>query len=163
MTLVLAWIVVSPVAACVAFAVMRRREPAASAAHWLRSAIVFGLAAGTMTHAIMLLQFGLAPAPSLPRWINWFWTALTIVDPAIAVLVVVAPRAGIATAIALMIVDVAVNVHANGGFDDWAIWLQSAFGLFVIVAAPYCWRRAHATSAAYRSAKGSTSASSSTR
>ena len=62
-------------------------------------------------------------------------------DPLIAAAIVFVPRPGLVAAIALMIVDVGVNVSANGGFYGWAIWLQSAFGLFVLAAAPYCWNR----------------------
>jgi hypothetical protein len=107
--------------------------------HLLRSIIVFGLAAGTTTHVLMLLR--LMPMPSAPAGYYWFWTALTFIDPLIAAAIVFAPRVGLAAAIVLMLSDVGVNVTASGGFDDWAIWLQSAFALFVLAATPYCWNR----------------------
>jgi hypothetical protein len=142
---VLTWfvcqLIVPPLAALVAATAMRRREGAFRREHLLRAIMVFGLAAGTTTHALTFLRSGLVPVPSLPMAYNWFWSALTVVDPAIAVGIIFAPRAGIAAAIALMISDVAVNVTASGGFAEWAIWFQSAFGLFVLASAPYCWQR----------------------
>jgi hypothetical protein len=141
---VLTWFVCQllfpPLAALAAAAIMRRREGAFRSEHWLRAIMVFGLAAGTTTHVIALLRFGWVPNPSQPTAYNSFWTALTLVDPAIAAAIVFVPRAGIAAAIALMIADVAINVDA--GFFDWQLWFQCEFVVFVLAAAPHCWKRA---------------------
>ena len=129
-----------PMAAVAAAMAMSSREGGFRREHLLRSIMVFGLVAGTTTHVLMLLR--LMPVPSAPAGYYWFWTALTVVDPLIAAAIVFAPRVGLVAAVALMIADVAVNVTASGGFGDWAIWLQSAFGLFVVAATPYCWNQA---------------------
>jgi hypothetical protein len=138
--LIVGWLLVAPLAAGAAALVMRR-EGALRAAQWLRALMVFGLAAGTTTHVLALVRFGLVPSPSQPLAFNCFWTALALVDPAIALALVFWPRAGIAAAIVLMIADVAINVIASGGFGDWPVWFQSAYGLFVVIAAPCCWKR----------------------
>jgi hypothetical protein len=140
-TLIVCWMLFPPIAALAAATAMRRREGAFRTEHRLRTVMVFCLAVGTTTHAVALLRSGLVPIPSAPMAFNCFWTALTVVDPAIAVLIVLAPRAGIAATLALMVADVAINVTASGGFADWAIWSQSAFGVFVLAATPYCWAR----------------------
>jgi hypothetical protein len=127
------------VAAGAAGIAMSSRERGFRREHLLRSIMVLGLVAGTTTHVLMLLR--LMPVPSARAGYYWFWNTLTFVDPLIAAAIVFAPRVGLAAAIVLMISDVGVNVSASGGFDDWAIWLQSAFGLFVLAATPFCWSR----------------------
>lgn len=140
----LTWLVcqmiVPPTAAVAAAMAMSARESGFRRDHLLRSIIVFGLAAGTTTHVLMLLR--LMPVPAAPSGYYWFWNTLTLVDATIAAGIVFAPRAGLIAAVALMIADVAVNATAAGGFVGWAIWFQAAFGLFVIAVAPYCWSRA---------------------
>jgi hypothetical protein len=79
--------------------------------------MVFGLAPGTTTHAVMLLQFGLVPSPTQPLWINGFWTALTVVDPAIA-----ATRRG--------------DSQSTRTRTAASTTVQSAFGVFVVLATP---------------------------
>jgi hypothetical protein len=128
-----------PIAALAGAVAMSRREGGFRREHLLRSIMVFGLVAGTTTHVLMLLR--LMPVPSAPAVYYWFWTTLTFVDPLIAAAIVFAPRVGLVAAAALMIADVAVNVTASGGFGDWAIRFQSAFGVFVLAASPYCWNR----------------------
>ena len=129
-----------PMAAVAAAMAMSLREGGFRREHLLRSIMVFGLAAGTTTHVLMLLR--LMPVPSAPAGYHWFWNTLTVVDPLIAAAIVFAPRVGVIAAVALMIADVAVNATASGGFGGWAIWFQSAFGLFVLAATPYCWSQA---------------------
>jgi hypothetical protein len=129
-----------PIAALAAATVMARREGGFRREQLLRTIMVFGLAAGTTTHVLMRLVSDWASSTSTAH--DSFWTALTVVDPAIAVAIVFAPRTGMAAAIALMICDVAVNVTVTGGFAGWPLWFQSAFGLFVLAATPYCWTRA---------------------
>jgi hypothetical protein len=129
-----------PIVALAAATVMARREGGFRREHLLRALMVFGLAVGTTTHVLMLLHSSWAASTSTAH--DSFWTALAVVDPVIAIAIVFAPRAGLVAAIALMICDVAVNATVSGGFADWAIWLQSAFGLFVLAATPSCWTRA---------------------
>jgi hypothetical protein len=127
------------IAVVVAGSMMSSRERGFRREHLLRSIMVLGLIAGTTTHLLVLLR--LIPGPAAPAGYQWFWTALTFVDPLVAAAIVFAPRVGLAAAIALMISDVGVNMTFSGGFNTWAVWLQSAFGLFVVAATPYCWNR----------------------
>jgi hypothetical protein len=141
LTLIIAWLAVAPLAAVAAARVIRRREGGLDRARRLRALMVSGLAVGTTSHAVAFLRAGLMPAPALPLFYNRFWTALTLIDPLIAVAIVLWPRPGIVATIALMIADVTINVTASGGFADWAIWGQTAYGVFVMAATPYCWKR----------------------
>ena len=72
---------------------MSSRESGFRREQLLRSIMVFGLAAGTTTHFLMLLR--LMPVPSAPAGYHWFWTALTVVDPLIAASIIFAPRVGL--------------------------------------------------------------------
>jgi hypothetical protein len=71
-----------PIAALAGATAMSRREGGFRREHLLRSVIVFGLAAGTTTHVLMVLR--LMPVASAPTAYQWFWAALTFVDPLIA-------------------------------------------------------------------------------
>jgi hypothetical protein len=133
--------IIPPLALLAALAVLRRREGDLGAQHWLRALMASCLAVGTTTHVLVVLRSGLVSAPMQPLAYNYFWSALALVDPAIAIALLFAPRVGLAAAIALMITDVAVNISASGTVDDWPIWFQAGFGLFVVAATPYVWRR----------------------
>lgn len=77
---------------------------------------------------------------------NVYWTALAVLDPLAAVLLIRARRAGLALALAIMVSDVAVNSYALYGlglpFAVWALQLQTLFFGFLLGAAGFLWEKA---------------------
>src|SRR6476469_4377564 len=102
-------------------------------------------------------KYDWAPLP-----LNVFWTALVVWDPLVAGLLLWRPRVGVALALVLMVVDVAVNSAWTAGQVpvDWygnvPLQLQTLFLGFVAGAAPLIWlatgRAACATSWSSRQA-----------
>jgi hypothetical protein len=132
----------------VALPLARGRFLAAGHSAWARRALlvlVGGLSVGTVSHVENLLRAGLVPLPDQPRAFNAFWSALTVLDPLGAVLLVVRPRLGIALTVAIMVADVTINVVAVGHRGvvrppNVALLCQIAYGAFALAAAPWLWR-----------------------
>lgn len=103
---------------------------------------VFGAAA--FFHASDVVRWGLFPYEHAPRWINSFWTSLTLLDPlVIALLVTGRRRLGLSLAALVMAADVAVNSYAFFVLDFSAspasLLMQSAFLGFVFGSLPFLW------------------------
>ncbi len=105
---------------------------------------------GTSTHAFGIVQKGLLAFP-VPLPVGIYWDALTLLDPAAAVLVWLRPRIGIPLAGAIMVTDVSVNTgcYLSGYFGPLVpnmvplpLFLQALFAVFVLVTAPGLYRRA---------------------
>ncbi len=108
-------------------------------------ALVAGFAIGTATHTLQLVSRGWVVFASAPVWMNVYWTALTLLDPLAAVLLICARRAGLLLALAIMVSDVAVNSYALYGLGlplaVWALQLQNLFLGFLLGAAGFLWTR----------------------
>lgn len=124
---------------------LRRRESRWRAVETLRLAMVGAFTVGTCTHLENALRAGILPLPLQPLAFNLFWTSLLALDPLAAILLIVRPRAGLALSGVIMAADVSVNALAfrpRGPIrSEWPFWLQVAFAVLVLGAAPYCWRR----------------------
>ena len=106
---------------------------------------VLCLAAGTYSHAAILLrhgwrwQYGGKPIGTVV-----FWSALTVVDPLVALMLFVRPRVGVVLLAVLMVSDAVQNtwvVHRYGGVV-WMVADQWVFLLFVFATARIVWNAA---------------------
>ncbi|UVN53564.1 hypothetical protein [Streptomyces albus] len=120
---------------------------------WMRSAprpvaatvcvIAAGLLlVGAVTHIADLLRHGLAPYAWAPAWLNLYWSALALLDPLAAVLLLGGRRRGSDLACGIMITDVAANWYAVHGIQHSSLAAQPglqrllAFAALVLVTAP---------------------------
>jgi hypothetical protein len=76
--------------------------------------LVVGLLVGTATHAMDIARAGLIPRPELPLGCNLFWSALVVVDPIVALVLLLRPRTGVRLVVGLMAIDLTVNLAALG-------------------------------------------------
>lgn len=101
-------------------------------------------------HARILLEYGFFHDYGVGGASAVYWTALTIIDPVIAVLLFLAPGVGIVATIVLMVTNVAHNVAATIPFlpanaSWWSLLtyphlaMQSGFLLFVLATARWAW------------------------
>jgi hypothetical protein len=96
-------------------------------------------------HAIDVIRRGLLPYDFAPALLNWFWTLLTLADPAVVLLLLTGRRrTGLALAFVLMLLDVSANSYAllGLGYPEFAVslMLQSAFLGFVLGSIGFLWR-----------------------
>src|SRR4029077_12636574 len=114
------------------------RSRSAPVARWLLRVQALCFAGAGLNHAHDIWQGGWLPYGWAPLTINIFWTALAVVDPVTAWLLLRRPRLGTIFALCVMVVDVGVNsyVKYSLGFGDWhgdlALQLQTWFLGFVI-------------------------------
>jgi hypothetical protein len=109
------------------------------------------LLGATYNHASMLVAHGLFwDYGGMPKASAAFWTALTVIDPAAAVLLFLRPNAGIIATAAIIIVDVIHNLWITARYfpplldglsDSSAVIEQIMFMVFVIASAPFAWKR----------------------
>jgi len=96
--------------------------------------LVVGLAVGTATHVENLLRAGLVPRPELPLVYNLFWSSLVVLDPLVAAMLVWRPRVGVAFVLALIAVDLLVNVRTLG--ISVPVMAQMAYALLTLITIP---------------------------
>lgn len=99
----------------------------------------------TALHATALIRGGWLPYTLAPAAMNWFWTLLTIADPAVVLLLLTdRRRTGLALALLIMLLDVAVNGYAlfGLGYSEFSLslLLQTAFLCFVLGSIGYLWK-----------------------
>ncbi|RZK27615.1 MAG: hypothetical protein EOO63_13025 [Hymenobacter sp.] len=108
-----------------------------------------GFLAGTYTHVKDLVANGFLASP-VPLGIGLFWNVLTVLDPFTVLLLWWRPKAGIALAAAIMVVDVSVNTdtYLAGYFRPptphmvpLSLLEQALFGLFVLLTAPLAYQQ----------------------
>ena len=132
------------VALVVAARRLARGEPSWRLHHTLRVIMIGALSVGTCTHLENSLRAGYLPLPRQPFAFNLYWTALTLLDPLAATLLVVRPRAGLVLSVLIMLSDISINAYAfppSGAIHtEWPFLLQVAFALFLFGVTPYCWR-----------------------
>lgn len=109
------------------------------AARALVTLLVVGLLIGTATHIENIARAGLIPRPDLPLVCNLFWSALVLVDPLVALALLLRPRIGILLLLGLMAVDLTVNLVFLG--VNGATVTQMAYTLLALVALPVLGRR----------------------
>ena len=106
---------------------------------------------GGANHARILLQHGLFWDYHGVAWPSAvYWTSLTIIDPLVAALLFVRPKAGIISTVALIVTNVAHNQAVTAHFAPEGEFLarashpilisQIVFMLFVIATARVAWR-----------------------
>ena len=114
---------------------------------WVRVALgvyVLAFLVGTGTHVDMLVH-GWALAHH--RLVNAYWTALTLIDPLVIILLLRFPRIGLLAALLTMVSDVGINSLVTYLYSDTAghyavdvfVQLQTAFLGFVLGSAPFLW------------------------
>lgn len=123
---------------------MRRHGSMTLAQAAALAAYLAAFGAASLFHASDIVRWGLFPYDHAPRWIDLFWTSLTLLDPlVIALLVTGRRRLGLSLAAAVMIADVAVNSYAFFALDFSAspasLMIQCAFLGFVIGTLPFLW------------------------
>ena len=101
---------------------------------------------GTYTHLVTVWHHGWLPHPSAPIAMNIFWTALTVLDPAVVLALLSGwRRTGLALALGIMVADVAVNSFAFYGLGmsgfSAALQMQTAYGGFVLGSIAVLWPR----------------------
>jgi hypothetical protein len=101
-------------ATLVSATVFRARGQWPQAVRVVLLALIAGLVIGTATHVQNLARAGLVPRPDLPFAYNVFWSALVVVDPAAALALLLRPRIGIVLVVAIMAIDLAVNLSVLG-------------------------------------------------
>ena len=98
--------------------------------------LVVGLLVGTATHVENIARAGLVPRPELPLACNLFWSALVIVDPLIALALLLRPRVGVVLVVGLMALDLTVNLGVARFGVTGPVAAQMAFALLALVAVP---------------------------
>ena len=88
---------------------------------------------GGANHARILLQHGLLWDYGGVGWASAaYWSSLTIIDPFAAALLFVRPRAGIATAVVLIVTNVAHNLAVTAHYSAPGEFLNRAANPFLI-------------------------------
>ncbi|MFI5428440.1 hypothetical protein [Aeromicrobium sp. UC242_57] len=103
---------------------------------------VVGFLVGTTTHTADLVVSGLDVYGAYPLGVRLFWVTLTILDPAIAALIIFRRRSGIVLGSAVIIADIAVNWTAFaliGGLSFFGVISQSLFAALIVVTARPLW------------------------
>jgi hypothetical protein len=73
---------------------------------------------GTAVHVVQLLRGGFDPYPSMPSWLAAYFVALTIADPATAVLLAFRRVEGLMMACVVLVTDTLANAYANYVVDE---------------------------------------------
>lgn len=110
--------------------------PENSAARALLGLLTAGLLLGTATHIENIARAGLIPRPELPLACNVFWSALVVVDPMVALVLLRRPRTGVVLVAALMAVDLTVNLAIARLGLTAPIIAQIAYSVLAVVAVP---------------------------
>lgn len=103
---------------------------------------VLGFAIGTTTHVIDLLNHGLILNKDVPTWKNLYWVSLTFLD--FLTIILILRRSIVPALIAsnlIIISDVLINTNGFtferlGNADDYKIFLQIIFGLYILTSTP---------------------------
>jgi hypothetical protein len=115
-----------------------RDAPRPAVERLIVAVLIIGFAIGTLTHARRLLTAGWVAIPTAPAWMNVYWTALTVLNPFAAVLLLRWRRAGLVLAIAIMLSDVAINTYALHGLRlPSVLQAQTLFCGFLLGAAGF--------------------------
>jgi hypothetical protein len=103
---------------------------------------VIGFLIGTTTHTADLILGGLDVYGGFPPGVRLFWVTLTVLDPIIAVLIVLRRRSGIVLGMAVILADIAVNWTVFvllGGLAWFGVVNQSLFAVLILATARPLW------------------------
>jgi hypothetical protein len=101
---------------------------------------------GTLAHAIDIVRGGWLPYRYAPFGANLFWSLLTILDPLVVILLIFRRRLGLALAVIIMVLDVAVNSYVAYGLPIdkvsrfLPLGLPTLFCGFVLGSVAFLWR-----------------------
>lgn len=102
-------------------------------------------AIGTTTHLQDIFQHGWHTYTFEPIWLEHYWSSLAIFDPLAIVLLWTRIRAGLVTALAIMVSDVMINSYALYVLEiDMSLphlQLQTVFLGFVMGSLPFLWSK----------------------
>lgn len=106
-----------------------------------------------VTHGLDFLARGLRPYRLAPPLFEVFWSALVVLDALTVILLLSGRRkAGLALAVAIMLVDVGANSVVQYGGElvtlGWKLQLQSLFLGFLIGSVAYLWPKSDSPSIA---------------
>jgi len=102
---------------------------------WLRILYALCLLGATYNHVLIVAEYDWGwDYGGLPQCVTIFWTALTLIDPLVIVLLFVWPRGGVVLTLAIIVVDVAINswVARQYGIDLAPFLAQVCFLIFVV-------------------------------
>ena len=99
--------------------------------------------AGSVLHVVDIAHGGWLPYRFAPDLVNMFWSSLAVLDGLTAVLLWTKRRCGLALALAIMLIDVAVNSYTIYGMglplSVVPLLLQSTFLGFVFACVLFLW------------------------
>ncbi|MFD9030872.1 hypothetical protein ACFVZW_06925 [Streptomyces sp. NPDC059567] len=105
---------------------------------------------GAVVHVNDLLQHGLQACDWAPRWLNFYWSSLALLDLLAAAILISGKRRGTDLACVIMTTDLIANWYATYGIQHSSLAAQPglqrllAFTAFVLGTAPFV--RRHLTS-----------------
>ncbi|MFC9701392.1 hypothetical protein ACFTWD_11920 [Streptomyces sp. NPDC056943] len=101
------------------------------------------LLVGAVAHVTDLLHHGLQAYDWAPRWLNFYWSSLALLDLLAAVLLISGKRRGTELVCVIMTTDLAANWYATYGIQHSSLAAQPglqrlvAFTAFVLGTAPF--------------------------
>ena len=104
---------------------------------------IVGFLVGTTSHVLDLAAGGLQTYAGFPTAFRLFWISLTVLDPVTVVLLALRRRTGIALALAVILIDIAVNwtvFLTIEGNPLYGVVNQTLFAVTLISTAPKLWR-----------------------
>jgi hypothetical protein len=97
---------------------------------------IVGFAIGTTNHTIGLIKGGFLPYTYVPLWKNIYWTALTFLDFLALFLIFKSLMPALWISNLIIISDVLINTKGLQFFNDFNIFFQILFGLYIVTTTP---------------------------
>ena len=97
---------------------------------------ILGFAIGTTNHAIGLIKGGFLPYTYVPLWKNIYWTALTFLDFLAIFLIFKSLLPALWISNLIIISDILINTKGLQFFNDFNIFFQILFGLYIVTTTP---------------------------
>jgi hypothetical protein len=97
---------------------------------------IVGFAIGTTNHTIGLIKGGFLPYTYVPLWKNIYWTALTFLDLFAIFLIFKSIMPALWISNLIIISDVMINTKGFQFFNDFNIFFQILFGVYIVTTTP---------------------------
>ena len=97
---------------------------------------ILGFAIGTTNHAIGLIKGGFLPYTYVPLWKNIYWTALTFLDFLAIFFIFKSLLPALWISNLIIISDILINTKGLQFFNDFNIFFQILFGLYIVITTP---------------------------
>jgi len=97
---------------------------------------IVGFAIGTTNHTIGLIKGGFLPYTYVPLWKNIYWAALTFLDFLAIFLIFKSLKPALWISNLIIISDVLINTNGLTFFNDFNIYFQVLFGLYIVTTTP---------------------------